>query len=305
MEIISFTRLSDKEQNAVYAFMCGLVSAKPFASVQDMVRTISLRTFDGGENFLTFWENGSVAGTIGVITQDARARGEVFLTYLFASPDDASLIPVFIRSADQVAGTREGVTAKTVVQLGIRAGMSYLAPWVKNAGFAENTRVLEMRRDAVLWETPGSDLEFSPLSPQSLTDFVSIHNAAFLKSPNGGQIRLEEARETMEKAPCQDLLQVGSLVGKPAVVFELQIRDGGGWIENLAVNPAIQGRGFGRETLSQAISTLVRHRVSDIRLQVVESNTTAVHLYRKAGFVPSRVISTWFTRCDKIQKPSP
>lgn len=297
MEIISFNRLDEKKRDELFAFMCGLVPAKPFASAEDMVKDLTHPPFHQGENFLTFWKQSSVTGTIAVITQEAKDKGEIFMTYLFASPEHSFLIPEFIRAAEQLAVTREGVTAKTVAHLGVREEMSYLAPGVKNAGYAETTRIWEMRREAVPWEHAGSALEFAPLTPQHLDDFVSIHNAAFLKSPNGGQTSVAEARQALEQASCPDLLQVGFLRGKPAVMFDLQIREGNGWIEALAVKPDLQGRGLGREALNHAISTLVSHGTRDIRLTVVEANTAALNLYKKAGFVPGRVISTRFTRC--------
>ncbi|GIP12694.1 hypothetical protein J1TS5_48640 [Paenibacillus macerans] len=55
-------------------------------------------------------------------------------------------------------------------------------------------------------------------------------------------------------------------------------------IHDFCVLPACQGKGFGREILSQTVRLLLGKKLPRIRLSVITQNQNALSLYQKAGF---------------------
>jgi ribosomal protein S18 acetylase RimI-like enzyme len=56
-------------------------------------------------------------------------------------------------------------------------------------------------------------------------------------------------------------------------------------IHGMAVEPGLQGRGVGRRLLAAAIDEALRRGAEKLVLRVLGTNTTALALYRAAGFV--------------------
>ncbi|MCL4517400.1 MAG: GNAT family N-acetyltransferase [Firmicutes bacterium] len=309
-----FSKLSEDELGALFAFLTEFGPPPPFPDPGAMRQDLSTSVFNGGQNFLTIWMGETtVVGTIGIVTKEARAKGEIFLTSIYLKPQHKGVVRRLIDEAYQVALAAEGVRPGITVRLGVRENLSYLKPEVEKTGFKEHTHLLELRRDAAGMNIPdipvskpgpaaGSEaaadleselkLKFMPLSEHNLADFVAVHNAAFLDSANAGLISLEEAREMLEKAPAEDLQQVGYVGSVPAVIFDLRLQDSAGWIDGLGVHPAYQGRELGKTALQRAITVLREHGATEVRLMVVEANTRALSLYRHAGFTLDRVFST-------------
>jgi len=58
-----------------------------------------------------------------------------------------------------------------------------------------------------------------------------------------------------------------------------------GWIPNLAVAPARQGRGLGRRLIRHALEFMTRQGMAGARIETLEQNPVGSHLYPDAGFV--------------------
>ncbi len=72
----------------------------------------------------------------------------------------------------------------------------------------------------------------------------------------------------------------GQIVGYAGI----QVIEPEGYITNIAILPEFRGRGFG-DLLVSALKDLAKERSLDfISLEVRESNTVAISLYRKHGF---------------------
>lgn len=70
------------------------------------------------------------------------------------------------------------------------------------------------------------------------------------------------------------------------------VEDGAGWILRFMVDERHQGKGYGRAAIRAAIRRLrALAGGGPIRLSVVPSNTGALELYRKAGFVETGEMS--------------
>jgi len=72
----------------------------------------------------------------------------------------------------------------------------------------------------------------------------------------------------------------GDLVG----VLELQPRSDQMWVENVAVTPRWQGRGFGRQLLRHAEVEAVRHGLHEIGLLTNERYLDNIAMYTRYGY---------------------
>jgi ribosomal-protein-alanine N-acetyltransferase len=84
-------------------------------------------------------------------------------------------------------------------------------------------------------------------------------------------------------------LDAGSEAGEVAgyVVADSDTRRGKpvGHVKDIAVAPTYRGRGIGATLLERALDAMRRQRVRTVKLEVRESNDTALALYRQYGFV--------------------
>lgn len=53
---------------------------------------------------------------------------------------------------------------------------------------------------------------------------------------------------------------------------------------NIAIDPAFQGKGFGKKLLQYLMQQLITHKIQTLWLEVRESNQKAQHLYQTLGF---------------------
>ena len=304
MNIRPFFALAEAERQAVFEFVTG--AGASFPNLETMQQSMMGTWFDQGRNLLTLWAGGhSVIGTIGVITKDAQVRSEIFMTSLYVAPAHTPEgLPRLLQEAYGVAQSAAGVSPATVVRLGVRPETDYLQPHLVRAGFVVAYRVLEMTlpltapeaapRCAAPVPPPGA-VRFEPITAANVDDYVTVHNAAFLGSPNGAMTDAAEVGPELAAADFPEQYQVGYVAGSPAVTLVITVKDHTGNLDLLAVAPDFQGRGLGKVGLHRALDTLWKHGVTEVRLQVVETNTRAVDLYVQGGFTYDRTFATWFS----------
>ncbi|TQR46411.1 GNAT family N-acetyltransferase [Paenibacillus popilliae] len=73
-------------------------------------------------------------------------------------------------------------------------------------------------------------------------------------------------------------------------------------IHDFCVLPAFQGRGYGREILSEGVERLLDQRCSQIRLGVVTQNRRALNLYQSIGFEVAVESHYYVISINKIAK---
>ena len=125
-------------------------------------------------------------------------------------------------------------------------------------------------------ETPS--VKMVPFSPAYKEHYRQIYNACF-----------REMREALQIQPF-DVIQDDSffetgteriflLTDEDEIIGSVTLKDNE--IDDLFVNPAYQGRGFGRQILLWALTHMQTERII---LHVAEWNEKAVRLYQKTGF---------------------
>lgn len=65
-------------------------------------------------------------------------------------------------------------------------------------------------------------------------------------------------------------------------------------LEEIAVAPSVQGKGYGRILLKQLLQQALINHVDDIFLEVRASNTAAIGLYQSSGFVQIDVRKNYY-----------
>jgi ribosomal protein S18 acetylase RimI-like enzyme len=146
-------------------------------------------------------------------------------------------------------------------------------PRIRDAGAADAGRIGEIARAAYLKYVPRIGREPAPMR----ADFVAEIAA--------GRVVVVEADDTI----------VGYMIAWPQADAY--------FIDSIAVDPAAQGRGLGRQLMDHAERAARRHGLSAIRLYTNAAMTENLSLYRHLGFVEThraveQGFSRVFMRCD-------
>jgi ribosomal-protein-alanine N-acetyltransferase len=67
-----------------------------------------------------------------------------------------------------------------------------------------------------------------------------------------------------------------------------------GHIKDIAVHPDYRGRGIGAQLLGSALTVMREKRASRVKLEVRESNDSAIRLYRRFGFQFRRTLPRYY-----------
>jgi GNAT superfamily N-acetyltransferase len=91
-----------------------------------------------------------------------------------------------------------------------------------------------------------------------------------------------------ERAVAEHTIDLLIVDGALAGLVETIVRPDHLWIENVAVAPERQGRGFGRLLLAHAEKRAAQHGRAEIRLLTNQAFATNLKLYAKLGYSPDR-----------------
>ena len=75
----------------------------------------------------------------------------------------------------------------------------------------------------------------------------------------------------------------GNVVGY--ITSRLDVEDKIGWIPNLAVLPAYQGQGLGKQLMQAALDNFRKEGMELVKIETLEQNEVGARFYPKAGFV--------------------
>jgi len=294
MRTLALASLPDDRRESVVRAIAAKGLDPAFADPADLKRYLCGPVFEMGRTCLTLWRDEVLLGTIAAVVREIPAKREAFLTFLhvFDEPPQAPLAQLLQAARAVLAAC--GADAGTAVRLGLAPAGDRLRRPLERLGWRAAFQVLDMARGAHGDLPEGPPLAFRAVGPETGAAFLSVHNAAFLHSPNGGQMHPEELDAIRSAVPAADLLQVAFCGAEPAAILELALRGDLGVIAALGVTPALQGRGYGKTALRQAIGTLADHGATRVRLSVVDANRPALALYRLGGFQVERVASTWY-----------
>jgi ribosomal protein S18 acetylase RimI-like enzyme len=293
MRIYSFRELSEEQKRNIYQFISSFKSKTSYESYEEMGKLFGGIIFDHGSSHFSLWEDGRLIGTIGVISKEAEARGEIFLTGINIKEQDSHKLSKLLSKAyDYCSGIK---SAK--LRLGVTHDKYYLIPELEKSGYKEVDRNLTMRYcGSNIGIAEDMDKCFKPLSPENIKDYQRVESVAFLQAPNGGVVEDEELQDLLDEYCGNNLAGVFYAEDIPAGTYTLRIKGDAGWIESIGVAPEFQGRGVGRKLLHKSIKVLQAAGAGNIKLSVFSTNTRALTLYKKDGFEVESEQSIWYEK---------
>ena len=295
MRLLAFADLTEAERRRFLEVVSEDGLSPAFTNATEMESYLTGPAFEMGSTYVTFWDAEVLACCAGVVVREIAVKGEAFLTMLhvFARDADAALA-LLLQEAYAIIRRFGGADGKTAVKIGFRANDHRLQHALERAGGRPAYRILDMVRSLEEALPAGEELQFRELTSDNLMDYLNVHNAAFLHSPNGAQMTPTELEEMCQEAGSSKFLQVGYAGETPAAVLEVDVRGEIGQIQAIGVAPAFQRRGLGRAALARALQVVAEGGAQRAHLQVVDVNTPAVELYRASGFLVDQVLSTWY-----------
>ena len=131
----------------------------------------------------------------------------------------------------------------------------------------------------------GGRLVIREAGADDVDDVVRIGMLAFGNDDGATELRRKRTREWMSEP--QRVIYLAEFEGEPvgtATLF-LAADSGEGFINALAVLPEFQGRGFGRQILSEAVAGLIQRKRDRVMIEVQTDNDRALGIYESVGFV--------------------
>ncbi len=157
-------------------------------------------------------------------------------------------------------------------------------PFVQ-AGFElhERLHLLSLRLDGPVRST--SKRRTFPGRPWHLRRVLDIDQQAFDPFWRFDERTLKEARQATPVSRYR-VARLDDRAGGPLVGYAVTGRAGPrGYLQRLAVDPAVAGRGFGTLLVDDALSWLAARGVHTVMVNTQETNARALDLYRRIGFV--------------------
>lgn len=140
--------------------------------------------------------------------------------------------------------------------------------------------MIRMARPKAGLPEPGK-LELAPLDRENSAAYLEIYNRCFITVPSAASYD----QNSLEPLYGEDLAWLAKVNGQYAGVAEIS-KEG---LEGIAVLPEYRGLGH---DLALAVLQMVPSPV--LRLKVASTNTRAIALYQRLGFIPECVEKRWF-----------
>lgn len=158
-------------------------------------------------------------------------------------------------------------------------------------------------------KVPASDIEIRPATAEDAAGIRALTRAAYAKwVPLIGREPLPMQAD-YERAVAEHTIDLLIVDGALAGLVETILRPDHLWIENVAVTPEQQGRGFGRLLLDHAERRVLQSGRVQIRLPTNQAFAANLALYAKLGYALDRTESfrggTTVHMSKRIEPPEP
>lgn len=153
---------------------------------------------------------------------------------------------------------------------------------------------MEKRKNNFQSDSLTDALTIQPLTLEDLDDLAQMEKRCFADAWSQDDLRFE-----LEKNPYSHgiaLKQNGRLAGYAFlwIMFE------SAQLANIAVDPQLRHRGYGKYLLKEVISQAEAAGCETITLEVRRSNAAAIHLYQNAGFQLLREVLKYYGDEDAL-----
>lgn len=138
-------------------------------------------------------------------------------------------------------------------------------------------QVVEMTADKVT--LTGCDCALWPLLPENAEDYVRHYNAAMANVEGARRLKEKEIPRLLDRGGCYFVHRGDQLLGLGQVLED----------RILTLATLVPGAG---ERVVRALAALISGDV--VRLSVADTNIRAMNLYTRLGFVPTKVLESWW-----------
>lgn len=135
------------------------------------------------------------------------------------------------------------------------------------------------------------------MTVKDINDVLEIQNECSLSSWTRLDYKKEiENKDSIKKVAISD---DGKIIGFAVVRLLLDSNDsemlyGSSEIYNIALRKSFQNRGIGQKIFDKIISDLIEKDISEVWLEVRQSNIKAVNFYKKNGFLKHSVRKNYY-----------
>lgn len=203
-------------------------------------------------------------GVAGLILREIPYRKEAYIRVLEAQPESLSLL------LGECADFCRACGAEKILWTGADTEAKPEMAVLKMQGTA--------RVDKTLLE------QLFPVTEKTAAKWRGIYNERMRSVPQARTLSFADEKEIAESGGAYFVHHDGELLGI-------------GWLKDthlLAIASCKPGAG---ERVAHTIMSLVEG--SDMTLEVADSNTKAIELYKRIGFIPTEVVSQWYFLNDK------
>lgn len=174
---------------------------------------------------------------------------------------------------------RLALKERGVLPLGVLVLNTWLETWLADWDLEQTNAVITLsHRGKRPVEPPPSPAHLRDAIRHDLPAIIDVDTAAF--SPLWRHDRLDLLHALSSAAMCQVAEWQGTIVG-----YQISTRHGSnGHLARLAVDPNVQGRGFGRALVSSALAYFDRRGVWEVTVNTQRDNRTSLSLYQRMGF---------------------
>ncbi|MGA3170839.1 MAG: GNAT family acetyltransferase [Chthoniobacteraceae bacterium] len=130
-------------------------------------------------------------------------------------------------------------------------------------------------------------MKIRPFQPADESAVIALWQSCGLVAPHNNPAA--DIRRKLGVAP--ELFLVGILDGRLIASVMAGYEGHRGWINYLAVDPGLQGNGYGRQIMERAEQLLRDRGCPKINLQVRATNHAVIEFYKRLGFVEDTVLS--------------
>lgn len=189
------------------------------------------------------------------------------------------------------------------LQVIVYGGETWLTKPLLATGFDLTERVeffaLDLARYATRVEPPATAAQLRPMHPNDLPAVAELDAAAFEPLWHFG---VKDLWELMFRSRLQVATIAEQPVGYSALSANGASKGAEAQLARLAVHPAVQGQGIGRQLLLDAITYARANRFGAVSLNTQTNNQRAQKLYRQFGFRPTGFIVPVLTKTVALSR---
>jgi ribosomal protein S18 acetylase RimI-like enzyme len=293
--IKTYSSLNEYEKNLVFDLIKKIESTT-LKSFSELDKNFTSVIFNKGDTLFSFWINGNVICTIGVVVKDIIYKGEIFITAINIRDEQLLNFSHLYNLLEK--DLLERFNPK-IIKLGIRNHIDILTKSLYDLSFDNPYYLYQMTFKANEFNSNILDSNFymENLDNSNKNTYMHINNDSFSNSPNGGSLSIEDLYILIESYKTNpNLIGIFKHKDIPVGIFELTIDNNIGTIEAIGISNNYQKKGFGKNLLYHVINRLKSNGANKIQLNVISINEVAYNIYLKQGFKKDKVLSKWFVK---------